>query len=247
MTTIIRSYTPQGFVIAADGRKCDSENPSRVIDTTQKIIGIEGETRQLGCSFAGVVELTRDQSEETALDFRTEARAAANGLSQQRFDDLFQYAIAFASPINRTLAEIKSSGEITNYESLSPGFVQRGEAIALLWLDGYYHGVPSRVAIRFRHDNQELLEPEIVNEPFVLGTRWVLGPSRIPARRVLDLSPGRCLADEVAACRNYISACSDSESIKIEPACLGIGGHIHIATITLADGFKWAIPPDADG
>ena len=51
------------------------------------------------------------------------------------------------------------------------------------------------------------------------------------------------LADAVEAGRNYIEACSSPIARELDnESCRGIGGHIHIATIT-RDGFSWIAAP----
>jgi hypothetical protein len=52
------------------------------------------------------------------------------------------------------------------------------------------------------------------------------------------------LSDAVEAGRNYIEACSSPVALEIDKEiCQGIGGHIHVATITPTAGFEWLIPP----
>jgi hypothetical protein len=43
--------------------------------------------------------------------------------------------------------------------------------------------------------------------------------------------------------KGYIEACSSPLALKFDPTCEELGGHIHVATITPQDGFRWVIPP----
>ena len=116
-------------------------------------------------------------------------------------------------------------------------------------LEGYYQGIPSRVNVRFFHENQKLAEPEIVvsslDGPEVFG-------SAIVSELLFDANNERfarfrkkwntaSLAGAVEICKTYILACSCPEALEVDKDfCAGIGGHIHVATITRASGFKWA-------
>ncbi len=40
-----------------------------------------------------------------------------------------------------------------------------------------------------------------------------------------------------------IKACDDPAALNIDPTCNTVGGHLHIATITLEEGFRWIVPP----
>lgn len=43
-----------------------------------------------------------------------------------------------------------------------------------------------------------------------------------------------------------IVAHTDPEAISIDPLCRTVGGHIHIATITQLEGFRWVVSPLQD-
>jgi capsular polysaccharide biosynthesis protein len=52
------------------------------------------------------------------------------------------------------------------------------------------------------------------------------------------------LEDARQFAQGYIEACSSPVGLEVdEPLCKGIGGHIHIATITTPEGFRWVIEP----
>ena len=131
MTAIVRLYLPEGFVIAADGRKMHSENPSLSTETAQKIIRIEEKRKQ------------HPGSSEPSI-----------------FGDAHRFALALSSLITGKLAAVKKSGKIAEYPGSPPMSMETGETIAELFLDGFYNDKPSRAGIRFRHDKQTLLAPE---------------------------------------------------------------------------------------
>jgi hypothetical protein len=64
------------------------------------------------------------------------------------------------------------------------------------------------------------------------------------ANFVKDLGPNPSLKDAEQYVRGYIEACSSPLALELDEAiCKGIGGHIHVATITPSDGFRWVVPP----
>jgi hypothetical protein len=246
MTAIVRLYMsdPEGFIVAADGLKTHSENPDFNILNSQKIFRIDGMGKQLAYSSTGTIQLTPDNSEQVVFDFSVEAMAAARKLYYRRYKDLRRYAIAFSELINLHLARIKSDKMIEKYPSSRlPTDSDAASIITESFVDGFYDGQPSRVAIQFRHDNQQLLEPKITDESSAPGSLIVQGPT-IPSLGVLVSSPRRSLSEVVQAAKRYIESCSEPESIAIAPKeCALIGGHVHAATITRREGFQWAIPP----
>lgn len=52
-------------------------------------------------------------------------------------------------------------------------------------------------------------------------------------------APTYTLAKATDIARNYILACCDPVALQIDPNCADIGGHIHMAIITPAEGFRW--------
>jgi hypothetical protein len=54
---------------------------------------------------------------------------------------------------------------------------------------------------------------------------------------------GKTLSSGIAHAKGYIEACCDPLAAEIDPLCGGIGGHIHVATVTRESGFQWFIPP----
>jgi hypothetical protein len=249
-TAIVRSYHQDGFVVMADGRRTDTADPSVVIDTTQKIFDLSDGNNQIACSIAGVAIINGCQSNEAILDLGSEVLKGASALSGQRFRDMFEFGIQLARPINILFSQIKAGKKLRQYPSLPPQFGDHGSAIAFLYLDGFFDGVPSRVGITFLHKDQTLIDPHVVAEPVSIGARDIMAPRKIiklvlhsPDPRFEAYRPtrGHCgsLDDEVTIFKNFILACSDPEALKIDARCAGIGGHIHAATITLAKGFRW--------
>jgi hypothetical protein len=67
----------------------------------------------------------------------------------------------------------------------------------------------------------------------------------------LVFHPNETLRIHAQMAHAYIKACSGPEALAMDPKpCAGIGGRVHIATITPKDGFQWVpgfepVPPEA--
>jgi hypothetical protein len=253
-TTIIRSYGRPGFVIAADGRSMTTDDPPITNNYTQKIFDLTSGDRQIACSIMGASVIVADGSREIILDFGLAILRAAEAISGRRCRNLAGYATRLARPINALLAELKSNGTLIEYPSFPTHFRPYGSAIASVYFDGFFEGVPSRAGVTFSHKNQKLLEPDVITELVVPAKRDIIGPHQITqlvfhttdprfSAYRLNRTHSGSLEDEVEACKKYILACSDPEALRIEPKCACIGGHVHAATITPDAGFRWSIPP----
>ena len=243
-TAIAKHYVYEGFVIAADGRKRDSETHAIISDKTQKIFEIPG--MQIGYALMGTVELSPENSEEITFDFCSQIVNGIADLGQRTFKDLLEYATALSNQINGHLAEARRMGIIGPYPAQTSKMQGPGYDIVRILLDGYYNGTPSRVHVRFFHENQSLSPPQRDREP--LGP-LVLGPEAL-LHLILDENNQRfaryrrpwdgTLHGAIEACKNCVRAFSGPEALEIDSeASSGVGPNVHIATITPATGFQW--------
>ena len=67
-TSIVRIYTPEGFVIAADGRNYNADTKTVVSDSVQKIFPIEQMGGRLAYTLTGTCEITPRHSNEVTFD-----------------------------------------------------------------------------------------------------------------------------------------------------------------------------------
>jgi hypothetical protein len=161
-TAIIRTYTPDGFVIAADGRTCRDEDFSVVSDTTQKVFRIEDRAGIVACSMAGTVGLTANGGDGIVLDLYEEAVKIAGHLVNRQSKNLYGYAARLSKLLSDSLEGVKSSGALPLYPmggNQEDG--ETGQTILRVFLDGYYHGKPSRACIRLSHTDQKLDNAQI--------------------------------------------------------------------------------------
>jgi hypothetical protein len=234
-TSIISIYTREGFVVAADGRKYNTDTKRVVSDDTQKIFPIEQPGRELVYAISGTVELTEPGSAEVVFDFAKEINLVVNGLANERLDSLWHYAEAL-------------SKALVNLPVVS-GALAGDELPTVIYLNGYYGNRPKRAQITLFHDGQV---PEVSTRSLTPGFPDGLG-SQLIAHNLLryDLVANRCLsnpdsinlADAVEIAKSWMAAHSAPEAVSVDPACVSIGGTVLISTITSTDGFRWVQGP----
>jgi hypothetical protein len=252
MTAIIRTLTFEGYVLAADGRSTGAVDGSIFSDSVQKIFPIKTPVGSFAYTLAGTVHILTDDSREIAIDFVDELRKSADALSERKTKDLMGYAVRLFRPIMRAVRDAHESGRFSMFPSNEPQLLERGNTILRVSIDGLWNGFPSSVTVRIFHENGRLCDPEmsssvsgqIVAEgrPQIAWLLWQTDDHRFTSYRVpLPEQLDATLDVAISRSRSYILAHTDPEAIAIDPLCSGVGGHIHIATITAAEGFKWVI------
>ena len=256
MTAIVHTWTPQGFAIAADGR-CRRDGITRR-DTAQKIFPIESPIGSFAYTINGVAEIFIGDSEEILVSLAEETQRSAESLRGRRTSNLTGYAVRLVRPAFEALEDIWESINPQSHPSQPnlPG--ERGDTIFRLSLNGYHGEYPESVSVRLSHENGRLREPEVFPQPIQPGFHMAEAPAPMIGQILwidendqrLSAYKGRrmyaheiTLADAIERSRLFIQAHSDLEAIAIDSNCLEVGGHIHIATITPSEGFRWVIEP----
>jgi len=257
MTAIVRTLTPGGFVLAADGRKSGAIDGAVLSDSVQKIFPIKTFAGSFAYSIAGTIELPTDNNLEVALNLAEEIRKSADSLEKRKTRNLAGYAVRLCRPVYQALKNARESGRISLYPSYETNVsTERGDTIIRISLDGFRDGYPSSVVIRIFHENGVLGEPEIFTEPNHLGLHrasgrpeigrllWETDDPRLAAYRGPRIfAEDMTLQDAIDRSQSYIRAHADPAAHTIDPECRRTGGHIHVATITPPDGFKWIVEP----
>jgi hypothetical protein len=248
-TAIFRRYTPHGFIIAADSRNSNPLDHSVISNECQKIFCIRNCEGTFAMVFSGTVGITADEGEELVWDLCQEALKSAASLESRRTSTLHGMAVRICRPVNQLLREIKKDGRTSKYPDFEPFIVgDGGTTIARLFIDGYHRGIPARVNVRFWHETQRLMEPDIRHVDLYLGDIIygsatigdLLWRSEDPRFSALRLKPsGDPITDAIQTSESYIRACSIPEAAAIDERCYAIGGDPQIATITPAGGFQW--------
>jgi hypothetical protein len=208
----------------------------------------------LAFSFFGAAQLGRADRDEMdeVFDFTKASADSVKSLPLENFRNLQDYAAAFSASVFDALSKRVQRGNIILPEIPSTSPRGRGYTIVEIGVDGYHKGLPGRVTIRFYHENQKLREPEIITSALEQGLFY--GIEGIANRLLnrdplldhylnlieLDDSYSEAAAEWASFSRAFIAACAGPEGALVNPkASLNIGGHIHIASVTVAEGFRW--------
>jgi hypothetical protein len=264
MTAIVRTLTRQGFALVADGRCSNSDNNSVISDEVQKIFPLTCPVGAFALCFSGADGFTSlDTGDQLKLP-QLAMRCAAS-LEGRRFANAAGYAYRLSRCINEAIKGFSLGGPIHSGTSAQPNLADEfGDTIcriALVGIENIRNGKRATVVdMRFYHVDGVLCDPEVKPEsPLHIGGYRGYSPSKIIGHLVCNQpkEDGRLsvyrrpikepdevtLQDALEGAKAFILAHSDPEAIAIDPLCRAVGGHIHIATITPSEGFKWIIEP----
>jgi hypothetical protein len=241
-TAIVRIYTPDGFVIAAEGRKYNLETKTVLSGSVQKIFPIEDAGKRLAYTISGTVELTPKGSSEVVFDCARAIHHAIEALATSNFKSLWHYGEA----ISKLLAALPEQAHHVLIGDEPPTIIS---------LAGYYKGRPKEVEVKMFYDGQD---PKVsVDSPrrgypvgcgsfdvlvaLLTGTRTeLLQAYRTP---FVDFHYETVtFPQSIEVAKNAVAAQCDPEALQLDPMCIAMGGHIHLCTIT-PDAFRWVIEP----
>jgi hypothetical protein len=264
MTAIVRTLTPQGFALVADGRCSNSENYAVISDEVQKIFPVTCPVGVFALCFSGADGFTSLDSGEQ-LKLPQLAMRCATSLEGRKCANAVGYAHRLSRCINEGIKEFSLGGSIHSGTSAQPNLADEfGDTIcriALVGIENIPNGKKaSAVDLRFYHVNGVLRDPEVKPEtPLLIGGYIGYSPSQIVGHLVCNrpkederLSAYRrpmkepdevTLQDAIEGATAFILAHSDPEAIEIDDKCRAVGGHIHSATITPDEGFQWVTAP----
>jgi hypothetical protein len=248
MTALSFMYTGRSFLIAADGRsRSDDESASkeRETDEAQKIFPIETDDIRLVWALTGF-----SSTEDGRFDLVVECEKQVKSLAMSAFSSGHDYVKRLCRNIKRTLIEARQEGRMPEFkknEYLSPTEQDRQFKF---YFAGYFRGVPFWAEAGFYHtgDGIEIRQedPEAVAGRIRCAGSATLATMAYGNNAVVDprlASYRRSPSDgDVEYVTSYIRACCDPVAIEIDPFCVMIGGHVHVAEVT-GSGFKWLIAP----
>ena len=243
MATAISSiYISDGFVIAADGLERASATGRVVSDCEQKIVSLRHELGVIGCAITGTGRIE---------DYRLsrEIPRIAGTLETCDARTLGEYAECLARELRRSI------------KSRFPR-MRRPVTIKLLF-DGYMNGRPdrARATLHCGFDSAPRTESApLVESPYLWpGKSTGYGSEAInralfestlkcePLRRYWSVCQQelRTISRSVLVADAVISAQCDPQVVAaLDPrVATTIGGHIHIAKISVSGGFEWAVEP----
>lgn len=246
-TAVVRIFTPEGFVIAADGLRkyADgrvlSENVQKVFPTQSRLWG------HLAFALTG---WTWVENDSVKMDWASHAKSVAASLESKPIRDTEQYGELLSGKIRGWVSDNKSKFR-EYYNQLIPQDTK-------LLLCGYVDGGPRLSTHRLtfgqkiRHECTEKFSPHqsaawfsgspVIKQILLDGTDRNFDRYKTTGLEKLGQEE-ISLVEAIDVAKNYILACSDPKAREIDKNCEQIGGHIHIATITPQTGFKWHTPP----
>jgi hypothetical protein len=234
MSTILLAIrTPEGVVLASDGRKCGNEPGVILSEDVQKIFPVQQFTS--GClayGLAGTIKL--GNSSDIAFDFGVETALETERLAIENPANWWDFIKELTDGLEKA---IKAKRRALNQAEVSyvliGGVYGRHVKSAHIV---FSHGVDSTEVEPVLHQpgqNPKFGSLEIFN--LIDRQNSYFSKYSEPRRenvRTVPQAVDRALADIQAHC--------DPEALKAdEKTCKTIGGRIQIATITFSGGFKW--------
>jgi hypothetical protein len=230
MTAIASIYTPEGFVIGADGRRL---NPDKTLgdDDSEKIFFLTARNVHAVGAWCGAVKFADKKSQ---LQLKAQTLEIAASISNREFTTLIEYTKNIAGFLHdRFLRWLNQSDAI-----IDPNIVE----LAHMRLLGYVARSPEVTSIHLSAEDGVVKLPGIGHEidPLSRQLNVFSGKQSVHDSMCTSGEIDLCssLADGEKLIRTYIERCA---YVPVE-AGNDIGGHIHIAAVT-PEGACWLIPP----
>lgn len=244
MTAISFCYTRSGFVIAADGRSQNFDSITGTYrpdgDKHQKIFPLLGAGRILACAITGSAVASEDNSFNLSVEIERQQKR----LATKYFPNLRGYLGALGFKLKK--AYEKATETCLNRKSQLDED-ESDDVLARLIVMGYVAGHPSSRCVEFIFESKGKVALNMLRNDNQPGIPALFAPKSIG--NVIDCDPRFAeyrlpfgfempIEQASAVVRRRIEACASTLAAEIEPLCSGIGGHIHIASIT-PSGFDW--------
>lgn len=230
MTAIVSALTPEGFVLAADGRQ--KLEGQLVSDSETKIAPFEANNVRAVYALHGA---TRFGSRNVDFDFKEESRVAQVEMQNDEFVDLSEFVEAFSLRLyNRFDLWIRSI-------HASLGDMTHPEIVSLVAV-GYVSGVPQIAVAHFDLEGGHLQTP--VLELFLDNPEphfKVFSGHKSVYDIMLSqgaIHPCNSLTEAQDLVTRYIQGCADSPNDESN----SIGGHIHVAAVEPSTTFWLKLP-----
>jgi hypothetical protein len=237
-TAIVSVYTPEGFVIGADGLRREAGTGAVVTKTARKIFFARASNAVLAYAWAGQPILNLLTSLGSSyFDFLPVSAQIANFMESAPIHSFEEYVKRFLETFYQRLLSANDGEKLTGDLDILP----KAELIARVLFVGYFEGLPYRAEGSIRRRQDVLIEPDVEARTAPRDFK-VFSGSKLMAQKFAFAPP--CAPDSLhrasALVHEYIQRCIDNPEQDAE--CESIGGHIHIAEVT-PRGYKWRVPP----
>jgi hypothetical protein len=240
MTAIARIYTPEGFVVATDGRR-NRPDGGVESDDAQKVFQLDHPAGKMCFSIAGIGSYSFGSGRE---DVSSVVGRAAMKVEATEIKNPDGYAESLMVQICREI-------DGWNLSSLASGSVTETR----IHLDGYIRERPMRRTITLDYKSETpSVEADSTDPGALLGYGsqliWniLFGPApdnRLSPYRQICQSRPVTLPQAMVVCHAFIRAHCDPEALTIDRHyCQGVGGRIRIATVTPSEGFRMVSETD---
>lgn len=234
-TSIVRVYTPGGFVVGADGREYNPRTGETRSENVRKVFSVGDSGRTLIYAFSGQNRLRELGAEEENIDVLALVHEAVRGLASSRSKSLWAFASALGSEITEALPKYEPD-----------------ELPTVIYLDGYYKGHPKRAQITIHHNGEHT--PQISSsdpvpgkvdgcgsaiimkelEHFSESTRAYHTPVWTSRLLGIDLTAG------IELVKSYIGAQCDDQVREMDKKWFdSIGGIGHVCVLHANSQFEW--------
>jgi hypothetical protein len=234
-TTIVRVYTREGFVIAADGREYDP-NADRILgENVRKVFTVTSGQQQLTYALSG-----------------TNILVLKNGKVEFDIVPAIHKAVAKASAENHDNLEAYGTALVGSFRELP---ARENDKPTIILLDGYINGVPQQARVDIYHDGKEA---ERFLEHLSGGFAGGFGSSIIlrMLNRLVGADAGpmeqyrsaswdvplykRTLPQAIEIAKSWMDAHCSPEALGIDLTnCRAMGGNCHLCINTPTKDFEW--------
>jgi hypothetical protein len=231
MTAIISIYTPNGFVIGADGRRVGRNSETVITESAQKLLYFQSENTRLIYAWRGSTHFLDDQG-QAMFDFLAVSEPILRISSYLERNDFGAFVAVFQRMLYAALLQSVSVVGMDFFKGCDD------KEVAKMLLSGYFDGNPCEAEISVRHHYSGFSEPVVtaISVPPPMGCNIFSAP-----QSVIDTFSKRAPEsndEAITYAREYIKAGVDSSNSD----CEGVGGHIHVAKLTREE-FSWVDPP----
>jgi hypothetical protein len=232
MTAIVAVHTPEGYILAADGRQTQGTITN---DEIIKIFHSSTRNSEVAWACYGLVSYPAPALNGDFLDAVESLRAVTkdNKLVEHEFSSLEEYAMKLGNFLHFTLV---SFSPIACYpEECFPGVI----------LVGYVNGEAERAKVEIRHSGCQWLNPSLASFPaHPSGLAIGYGYEEVchAMEEAGELSAPKSLDEGKQLAERYIELCIQTCRIYAKGEGGPIGGRIHSAAVT-PKGFEWKTKP----